>query len=239
MQNIKSCTIYLVCGLALVTIHACHPSIKGEGELSIETRNLSAYSKLEVDLDANVILTDSLVQSCMISAQENLMPAIETRIKGERLIIYSENNIHNDKPITVYLSVNRLQHIILNGSGIVTGTNILKSEKLDIDVSGSGDLNLSLLCNQLKATISGSGTQELKGSSNESDFEISGSGVIDAFQFATGDCNVDIAGSGKALVFPSGVLNAEISGSGKIQYKGNPSDIKHSISGSGNIEKSE
>jgi len=239
MIKLRSFALLIILPLFIFMLHACMSAVSGEGELTMETRNLSAFSKVEVDLDANIILTDSLQQSCMVSAQENLMPIIGTKIKGERLIIYAEKNIRNNKPITIYLSVNRLTHIELNGSGEITSTNMLKSGNLDLEISGSGKQKLSVVCDRLHAEISGSGSLELNGSSNESTLEISGSGIIDAFQLATGNCRVEISGSGQSYVFPSGELKAEVSGSGKVLYKGAPVNIIPSISGSGSIEKSE
>jgi hypothetical protein len=229
----------LMISFTIFLFSSCLSIITGEGEVSLATRNIGKFTKIELNLDASVILTDSLEQSCMISAQENLMAVIETKVKGEKLIISSEKIIRTDKPIIIYLSVNRISDIELNGSGKITATNDLKSGNIDMDLSGSGRIDVRVIADKIKGEISGSGTIMLKGSSNESDYDISGSGVIDAFQLSTGNCKIEISGSGEAHVFPSGNLKASISGSGKVLYKGVPAKIDHSISGSGSIEKSE
>ncbi len=239
MKRIYTGSLVAILIAGMFSVTSCLNTISGEGELTIAGRNLEPFTKVELDIDANLILTDSLQQSCMISAQENLMPEIETKIRGEKLIISSEKNIHSEKPVTIYLSVNRLSAIELNGSGNITATNNIKTSDLHIDISGSGNMELSPVCDKLKAEISGSGKLDLAGSSNESSMEISGSGIIDAFNHNTGNCRVDISGSGMANVFPSGVLKADVTGSGKVRYKGNPTDIKPSVTGSGSIEKSE
>lgn len=231
-------TVILI--LFMVSFYSCLNAVVGEGELTFATRNVTKFTKVTLDFDATIILTDSLEQTCMVSAQQNLMPVIETRIKGETLIISTNHKkIRDSKPVTIYLSVNRLSGIDLAGSGRVSGSNAIKTGNLFISVSGSGNVDLQVLCDKLETEISGSGEIILSGSSNESKIDISGSGVLKAINHNTGNCSVAISGSGEASVFPSGVLKATISGSGRVYYKGSPSDIVSSISGSGSIEKSE
>lgn len=239
MTKIKYYLLFAAAITYLISFYSCLNSISGEGETTFATRNIEKFTEIELNLDADVYITDSLEQSCMISAQENLMPVIETRLKGQKLIISSEKNIQNNKPIIIYLSANRLSAIELNGSGKITGNNSIKSDNLLLHVSGSGEMNLQVITNHLKADLSGSGTLTLHGSANDCKMEISGSGVIDAFNLNTGDCDVRISGSGKIFVMPAGELNADISGSGSVRYKGTPAKINSAVSGSGNIEKSE
>ena len=219
--------------------NSCRNNIRGSGEPTMATRNVEHFNAIELDLDADVIITDSMEQSFMISAQENLMPVIDARVKSKKLIISSDKNIVTSKPIILYISANRLNEVELNGSGNIRSANTIKTGTIKLELNGSGNTDLDVVCDHLRADLSGSGNLQIRGNSNTSVMDISGSGVIEAFEHRTGDCQASVSGSGRARIFPSGVLKASVTGSGTIQYKGSPSNILPSVSGSGSIEKSE
>lgn len=230
---------FITLSFILIFFSSCMNSITGTGETTMATRNIENFSAIELNLNADIILTDSNVNSLMISAQENLMPVITMVVKSDKLIISSDKNILESKPITIYLSVNRLQALELNGSGNVRSTNTLKTGSVRLELNGSGTFDLDVVCDKLIATISGSGRAILKGSGNQSNLDISGSGVIESYGFRSGNCQVEVSGSGQANVTATSELKASVSGSGSIQYQGNPTNIIPSVSGSGSIVKSE
>jgi len=239
MAKIRSYSLSALILLFMISVYSCLNSVSGEGELTYATRNTGSFTSIQLDLDASVYITDSLETSFMISAQENLMNVIETKLKDDKLIIYSDKYIHNSKPVTIYISASRLTEISLNGSGSIISENTLKAGNITLEMSGSGMMKIAVVCDKLNASVSGSGKMEISGSSHEADIEISGSGIIDASRHATGNCNADISGSCKALVFSSGILKASVSGSGNILYRGAPAEVIPSVSGSGSIEKME
>ncbi len=234
----KYVPILLLCAMPAL-FNSCRNYIRGSGEPTMATRNVEPFNSLELNLDADVVITDSMDQSFMISAQENLMPVIDARVKSKKLIISSDKHIMDSKPIILYISVNRLNALELNGSGNIRSSNTIKTGTIQLEINGSGNMDMDIICDHLKADVSGSGNLQIRGNSNSSAMDISGSGVIEAMEHRTGDCQASVSGSGQARIFPSGVLKASVTGSGTIQYKGSPSNILPSVSGSGSIEKSE
>jgi hypothetical protein len=106
-------------------------------------------------------------------------------------------------------------------------------------MSGSGSMELNILCQDLRATISGSGDALLKGVAKDSEIMISGSGAMHGYDLMTERSDVTISGSGIAQVNAVDELNALISGSGSVYYKGYPRNVSQMVSGSGKVIVSE
>jgi hypothetical protein len=144
----------------------------------------------------------------------------------------------------------------------VSGSGSLKIEveasgSIDAEVSGSGDMGLKGKCENFGSEISGSGTMDLaltvknaatfevsgsgktkvSGTANSAKAAISGSGKILAAELEVSRCNVDITGSGDVEINVKEALDADINGSGTVLYKGNPSKVNGSSSGSGKVSK--
>lgn len=180
-------------------------------------------------------------RSVKVEADENLMQYIIVRTDGDKLIIEPKDgyNLSGTKAIKVYVSSPVFKSLDASGACDIVGeTKIVSSEKIDIDLAGSSDVNLDLKAPEVEAELSGSGSIELKGETR--DLSVSGSGSTDikCMNLLAENVKVDISGSGDGEVFASVKLDVSVSGSGHIRYKGNASVTK-SISGSGSVTKIE
>jgi hypothetical protein len=112
------------------------------------------------------------------------------------------------------------------------------SKSFDSNVSGSGKVALAVnVSNRVAFGVSGSGKIEASGKADFVKTSISGSGKVLASNFETNKCEVRISGSGNVEISVKEDLDAHISGSGSVSYRGNPSHINTSASGSGHVRK--
>ena len=100
--------------------------------------------------------------------------------------------------MTAAVSAPGALRLSIDGSGDVVWTG-LDSERVEIGVSGSGDV-------------------EVSGKTGALAIELNGSGNVDAGDLDARDVPVAIAGSGDVDVSVSDTLAAEISGSGQVTY---------------------
>ncbi|HQV01605.1 MAG TPA: head GIN domain-containing protein, partial [Bacteroidia bacterium] len=182
-----------------------------------------------------LLIKQGAVQSVTIIAQQNIADALYTVVQNNRLKIYTDKWLTTDKDIVYEIVVPQITGMELAGSGKFKTTETIKTSKLDITVSGSGQMEVDVVTNELECDIMGSGNIAIKGSSNKTDLEISGSGAYHGFECYTANCDASISGSGLAEVSVSNSLKASVSGSGVINYTGKPKDVKKSISGSGAV----
>ncbi|MEO0341281.1 MAG: DUF2807 domain-containing protein [Bacteroidota bacterium] len=140
------------------------------------------------------------------------------------------------KRIEIYITTPSVNKIGVSGSGNVKGdSKFTNLGDLQINVSGSGNINFECDAKAVATRISGSGNVTLMGSGSSISSTISGSGNMNAGSLEVKEANVRVSGSGNITIFATESLEASVSGSGDVRYKGRPERLRSKSSGSGSI----
>lgn len=212
------------------------PRVRGVGPTETETRTVSSFSRVELKIDAEVILTQGPQREVRVEAQRNILDVLETELSGDELQIeYGHARVVGHDPVKVYITAPSLSEVEVSGSGKLRTAGAWSASSFKVGVSGSGDADVELSgVDGLRTSVSGSGEVKLRGAANTNNINISGSGKVSAYDLSTLDTYVSISGSGKTYVRASRTLSAEISGSGTVYYRGTPT-VTSRISGSGKV----
>jgi hypothetical protein len=207
---------------------------EGEGPLKTETRETEIFSRIELNMSANVKVVKAEKNAVEISAQENLLDKIETHVSGSKLTISTDGCISTDEKILVTVYLSELEDLNINGSGNISLPDTIMVDKIKLQINGSGDINAKLIAAKINAEINGSGNITLTGSANLQDLEIHGSGNVNSQALICNEATVDVAGSGDVRVYAIKNLDVDVAGSGSVYYKGKPTINSH-IAGSGKV----
>lgn len=236
--------IVSIIGLIVVIIAAVfiysYSTGRGSGNVVEEVREVSGFSKIELNGVGNLIIDQSGNESLRIEAEDNLISKIVTEVENDTLKIKESKNWINwsfwpTEDVNFYLTVENLESVVINGSGSVTSENLV-AEKFDLKISGSANGEVNLNVDELTTDINGSGELTMTGSAATQKFTVSGAGKYYAQELTGQSAEVTINGSGEATVNVTDQLTVDISGSGDVQYLNSP-NINQSISGSGNISQ--
>ncbi len=229
----------------LVGLASCHismgPKVKGSGNVVKQSRDISGFTKLDVEGSVTVLLRSGNDFKVEVETDDNIVPYVETRKEGESLVISLKENtsFHNAVGINVLIQVPSLKEIDLSGSGAVEGTGqFYDPDKLKLSATGSGNITMNIKSPEVGVDIAGSGTIRLGGETRDLDIDIGGSGDYLGEGLKSENAKVSIGGSGTAKVFASISLKASIAGSGGVYYKGNP-NVTKDIAGSGEVKSLE
>jgi hypothetical protein len=188
-----------------------------------EVRNVESFTKISFGYPGKLYLKQGSPQKVELEGDKDVLEEIETEVEGGRLKIGKEGKWFdwkfddNDK-ITVYITVPNIQGVSVSGSGDVIGQSKIRTNDLDLNVSGSGSLSLDVEASgDVEADVSGSGDMDLKGHFESFESDVSGAGKV--ILVATIDNTADFG----------------ISGSGKIEARGQAGEVKTNISGSGRV----
>ena len=122
----------------------------------------------------------------------------------------------------------------ISGSGALDLTGRFKS--LRLSMSGSGAARLSRIdAADLSASLSGSGWIRASGAAGAVHLGISGSGAADMGDLVAQDVTANLSGSGFAKLSPKRSADLTVSGSGGIRLLTEPPSISAHRSGSGSI----
>lgn len=225
--------------MTFFTFQSCMTCIEGEGEITEEERLLPVYDELDVECSVNVFLhqdSKNEQSKAIIKGQPNLIPNIKLDVSGDKLTVETDRCMNTTKTIEVHLYFPILTNINVESSANLYSEGRIKTNDLEIEIDGSGDVDLDVKTESLETTINGSGDIKLSGKTDEYDIEINGSGDVLAFDLSTKETEIEINGSGSCEVDVSESLDILINGSGDVKYKGSPEHVNQRINGSGEVQ---
>lgn len=237
MKSIKIASVLI---LLLVVISSCRKGsiwgIHGKGPNKTETRKHENFQSIDLRCDGNITYRQDSVYKVEITAQENIVGLIETKVVDSELRFEFLREIRIHDAIEIVVHSPSLTAVVISGSGNFKSNTTLKTNDLNLIVSGSGNITIpTLSCTTMQNTISGSGNISLNaGTGNNASYKISGSGNVYASGFMVKNADVTISGSGNVSLYATDKLDVTASGSGDVRYKGNPL-ITSKITGSGRL----
>ena len=234
-----------------------HEQEHGSGTIVTQDREVTDFQRIELKCSANLHVTIGDKFRVSVSADDNLQDNIITEVSGRHtLIIDAEGSFSTRRGIEVDVTMPSLSLMEVDGSGDVELTG-LKSEALEIEIGGSGnvdfdgevkDLQISirgsgnvtardLTAEKVRIETAGSGDVDMSGETSEIDCTMAGSGDIDATRLEAGTASAEVNGSGDISVFARDAFRGSIYGSGSIDVYGEPKEIDRHVSGSGDIRR--
>jgi len=232
----KTSTYLLVC--ILFPVLSFSQSISGHGDVVKEEIQLETIKGVKLGFSGDIILTQGSPQKIIMEGQKNILDNIKREVNDGIWRVNFDKGVRDAKPVKIYITLATLEEAGVSGSGNIMSTNTFQNlGDLEIGVSGSGGVDLSVNARNVETGISGSGDIALNGSANSLEVSISGSGNVTGSELRTSDCEVSISGSGDATIHCTSSIESSISGSGDVRYKGDASKVKASISGSGDVKE--
>lgn len=228
--------------LITIVVSACSShQIVGDGHIITKELKQNAFSKVDVSGAFDVEIVQGNSQNVNIFCDENLYPYIIVKQEGNTLKIDTKDNsiLSPSKKIKIVITSSQYSELEASGASSFTSMSKINAENLKVDMSGSSSLKLYVNAKILDVELSGSSDAMLDGVVTTFKIDGSGSTSVKAENLVAEDVDIDISGSGEAVVNTNGKLDVDISGAGKVLYKGNPTSIQKEISGAGIVSRVE
>jgi hypothetical protein len=227
------------------------------GNGNIETYNVAiteGYDKVEIRGSGKIYIEKGEPKDAVVQIDENLYTNLEMYVRNNTLIIDLNNSMPTKCEIN--LSMPSIEGIKISGSADVFVEGLfetqgefeteisgsgdiyvkeINADKIDLNISGSGDIKIYGNTNDIFVDISGSGDVQYIGKALYANVQISGSGDINMANAELTDADVDISGSGNVKIYVLKALDVDISGSGDVYLYNNPETFNYKISGSGKV----
>ncbi|HOY32734.1 MAG TPA: head GIN domain-containing protein [Bacteroidales bacterium] len=234
---------FYIVNLLLITAIICsitscsnHDPLKGNGKLLTKDVQVGEFSKLEIEGFFKVILTQGETPKLSIEADENLIEYINVKVSNKKLKIRSKKNIRGSKDISIYLTFNSLDQIMVSGYTSVSSAADLNFDKLNLELSGNCKLDMNLNCVGLNAEISGNSNAALSGAVLTANFDVSGASKVEAFELYIDDLKLNASGNASARVNIINKFDVNVSGAAGVEYQGTP-EMKQETSGTATVTK--
>jgi hypothetical protein len=240
MRRLK--TAVTLAFLAAVIVSACvalpgidEQAVEGSGTLAQDTRPISGVTAVELSMPGTLHIEIGEAESLRVSAEDNLLPFIETEARGGELAIETSPNVdlRPRQPIDYYLTVTALDSLGVSSSGDAEVPD-LQAPHFSVTISSSGSVDInSLQAETLDAEISSSGGLTIGGGEvQRQEITLSSSGGYMAREMLSSEAILRISSSGSATIRVQDSIDGELSSSGGVFYLGSPQlNIRTSSSG--------
>ena len=177
---------------------------------------MTGFSAIDLASALNAEIAIGATERVEISGDDNLVPLVATEVAGNRLAIDTRKRMRPKLPLVARITAQRLGALKVSGSSSValhgvhddhltldvSGSAVIRSDgavgQLDIDVSGSGNVELDqLAAERASVTVSGS-ANVVVAVSRALDVHISGSATV-TYRGDPPDVKQDISGSGRLV----------------------------------------
>ena len=213
-------------------------TVTGRGPVIEETRSVGEFAVVSSATLADVEIVQGETERLWITAQENLLRHLETRVENHILYIYTAPGVilQPTEPVVIELEVVDLARIESSGSGDINAP-ILDARRLEVVSSGSGRVDVpSLQADSLIVIGSGSGDITSSGTVLAQRMVLSGSHVVDTRNLEAHEADVTLSGSGPATIRVRDRLRAVLSASGSLRYYGSPTVVQ-TVTGTGRVTR--
>ena len=215
-------------------------SYVGSGNIITEERSVRNFNKISVSDGINLFIEQGSSRTLTIEAEDNLIPRIGTRIIFGKLMIGFKGFsfvIDSTKPINVYVEVGELNDIELSGGASISCDD-LKTDALEIDITGESNGDLTIQCTNLVIDATGGSVIDIEGLVDRQEIELNSWSEYNAADLISRECFAEVNSGASADINVSERLVVEIHSNGILNYTGSP-DITQEISSGGSLNRIE
>jgi len=215
---------------------------RGVGAVVSEERVVEDFTRIDVDGEGSLVITEGDVTQVRIDAQRNILDRLQTRVEDDTLHIRPKRSwlwfglLAGEDNIVYQVTVPRLAAVDVSGSIEVRSLTELDTDRLVVRSSGSCTIELNVRADEMKLDVSGSTDVVLRGVVTRVALNSSGSTKIEARALVSETASVDCSGSSVIDVNVSRELRVNASGSSIVSYIGTPR-VAQQISGSGEVRQ--
>ncbi|MCL6275472.1 DUF2807 domain-containing protein [Muricauda sp. 2012CJ35-5] len=223
-----------VFGLIALGIYAWNSLWVSEINLQLEP-----YNKLRVSGIANVHLVRGDSESARLVADENIVDKIEMQVIDNTLFINSDDSISGERKKDIYLTYTQLTEIRIENAATVMSKEIVQSDNILIQATGSSEVVLRIEADSLKLLMEHAANVKLAGSTKLFDLTLADHADIMAYHLNANKGIVKTKssanGSGIARIAVKNSLFVRLEGTRVIYCKGNPDIDKKSVHSNKNL----
>lgn len=219
-------------------------------DVTRKTLTLPAFSNIALNANYTIYLKQTNKQEVTIEALSEIYQLTTVKVENGTLTVNMEKDKSKNKSLwekldkikinpvmKIYVSMKDVKDLSVNGGGKIIAENSISSRKLNLSVTGSGDMEVDIKGETLNTNISGSGNINLKGYANTNNISLSGTGSLHAYDMALESVEALISGSGNCEINVSDELMGKVYGSGNISHKGSTKRVTKKVYGNGNIQR--
>ena len=229
----------------------------------ISEANTRAFTKIDISLNAQTKVSFGNKHSFEIKGHEDDLEKIEYSIRNGTLYIEMENRRNwkwfrksQKEKFDIRITLVELEVLDISGEGEFM-LPMLDQEELNIDLSGTVDLETggkidyltidksgagsiylkNLLSRRVNIDKSGVGSFEINGKAERLRIDCSGASSLDFEDFIVDKLEADMSGANSLRITVNDEVSADLSGASSIKFKGKADIVYKDVSGASSVKR--
>ena len=203
---------------------------------------MGSFTGISVGGSIDLYLSPDDHEVVVVSAAETQWrDRILTRVEGGQLKISFDNKGFGRWPtgmkLKAYVSFRTLERLSASGSSDVYVNGIIKSEKLNINLSGASDFKGAVDVAELSLDQSGSSDSQISGRATRLKVELSGASDLKGYELSTDYCDINASGASDSQITVNKELSVHASGASDVNYKGEAVTREAHTSGASSVSR--
>jgi hypothetical protein len=213
-------------------------------DANAQKRSVSGFHAISISGGIDLYLNQGGEEAVAISASDpEIRDHIRTRVENGVLKIYVDNkewhfldHFRNVK-MKAYVSIKQLDALDASGGSDIFIQDVLKSDRLKVDLSGGSELKGQVAIGDLTLDQSGGADVFIKGTASNLFVQASGGSDLHGYDLSSEVCKVHSSGGSDVQITVNKELNVSASGGSDVYYKGACSVHQLSASGGSDVVK--
>ena len=211
------------------------PSVKGNGKVTEEVRNVKDFDQIKVSRGMNVYITQGSAVKVVVVADNNLHDLIETKVEGGVLNVYCNGNIRKAEEKKVMVTVVKLTGVKATMGSNVYTLNQVMTEDMELSANSGANLTMDVNAQSLNVECSTGSNVILTGLAKNAELEGSTGANLKGQELKVEHCKMRASAGANVFASVANRLEAKASSGGNIVYYGNPTSIEIERSMGGNV----
>ncbi|WP_158797821.1 head GIN domain-containing protein [Pedobacter sp. L105] len=220
----KSLNLIKPAFLVLVTLCFTALSLKAQVTKNVAVNN---FSEVSVSAGIELIIKQGTTESAKIVADQDLVNEVVVEKTGDRVKVGWRENFHRDNrtnntTVKVYITYKRLHDIAASSGSSIKTENILKTDRLNAEVSSGASIDGQIACEDFDLRTSSGASADLNGAIKNLTLQASSGSSVDALGLTAQYGRVITSSGASIKVNVSKSLETNTSSGSSIRYKGDP-----------------
>jgi hypothetical protein len=236
-KHFKLIGVFAVLSILLSSCWFLGPSIKGNGNVTEEVRQVGNFDQIEVSRGMNAYITQGSPAKVLVIADNNLHKVIKTKVDHGVLKIYVDENVRWAKEKKVMITVEKLSGVKTSSGANAWSQNQIMSDDLELNASSGANITLDVNAKHLTAACSSGANIKLSGLAKEAELKTSSGANLKGRDLKADQCRMKASSGGNVSSTVVEKLDADASSGGNIVYFGEPRSTDINSSSGGNIHR--
>lgn len=198
--------------------------VKGSGKVISEERSVTVFSKVYASSGINVFIEQGNSCSLKISADDNLIEYIRTKVSDSTLQIGLQEGIslQNAQPMNVYVKMEHIESLKTISAANIKAPHPLTVRNISLMAKSGGDIEIELDAQQIHASLTSGANIILKGQVESLKGELSSGANLKAPELKAKVCDIHLTSGADAYINVERSISYSISSGASLTCKGHP-----------------